>query len=346
MALDAALRPRKLHCPTDPASGPKKPQIRPSKTRNRGGTAGSRFQNQRRNPRFGLGSPKLSWAGLGCARWRELGRLGWADLNAAAGRPDTGQTRTENEQNEETPQLDVRVCRPAAGRAGLGWAPKQRNAAARRPQTGQKRTKNGAVSRPKMGPLNLVRKAFGRGPRSRCQTLQASCWQGRLGLGSKTAKRSGTAAPNGPKTHQKRSRLAAENGTSESGKKSLWQRAGLNWPGLGWPGLGLTWAGLKASGCALRQSRPTPQNGDAAAGRPDTGQTRTENEQNEESPGVDVRVCRPAAGRAGLGWAPKQRNAAARRPQSGQKRTKNGAVSRPKMGPLNPVRKAFGRGPG
>ena len=38
---------------------------------------------------------------------------------------------------------------------------------------------------------------------------------------SKTAKRSGTAAPNRPKTHQKRSRLAAENGTSESGKKSL-----------------------------------------------------------------------------------------------------------------------------
>ena len=152
MALDATLRPRKLHCPTDPA--------RPSKTRNRGGTAGSRFQNQRRNPRFGLGSPKLSWAGLGCARWRELGRLGWADLNAAAGRPDTGQTRTENEQNEETPQLDVRVCRPAAGRAGLGWAPKQRNAAARRPQTGQKRTKNGAVSRPKMGTSESGKKSL------------------------------------------------------------------------------------------------------------------------------------------------------------------------------------------
>ena len=91
---------------------------------------------------------------------------------------------------------------------------------------------------------------------------ESSCWQGRLGLGSKTAKRSGTAAPITPKTHQKRSRLAAENGTSESGKKSLWQRAGLNWPGLGWPGLGLPWAGLRASGCALRQSRPTPQNGE------------------------------------------------------------------------------------
>ena len=104
----------------------------------------------------------------------------------------------------------------------------------------------------------------------------------------KTGKRSGTAAPNGPKTHRKRNRLGAENDASESSrKKPLAERrnfgkahtkawvdwlgcAGLSWAGLaglgwrlvelwqglgrpglgwaGWPGLGLGWAGL---GCGL-----------------------------------------------------------------------------------------------
>ena len=87
--------------------------------------------------------------------------LGWTSL-AGVGRP--------------TARLDsAKLSWGWAGpwRAWLGWTalwraknapnmdpPKQPNAAARRPQTGQKRTKNGAVSRPKMGPLNPVRKAF------------------------------------------------------------------------------------------------------------------------------------------------------------------------------------------
>ena len=41
------------------------------------------------------------------------------------------------------------------------------------------------------------------------------------GQGIKTRKRSGTAAPNGPKTESKRSHLGAENGTSETRKKKL-----------------------------------------------------------------------------------------------------------------------------
>ena len=64
-------------------------------------------------------------------------------------------------------------------------------------------------------------------------------------LGFKIAKRSGTAAPNKPKTHQNRGRLGAENATSESSKKKilaeLWQgpHQGLGWPGLAWAELGL-----------------------------------------------------------------------------------------------------------
>ena len=53
------------------------------------------------------------------------------------------------------------------------------------------------------------------------------------------------AAPNKPKTDQKRSVPAAENGASESGKKKalaeLWQGPlqGLDWAGLAGLGLGL-----------------------------------------------------------------------------------------------------------
>ena len=105
------------------------------------------------------------------------------------------------------------------------------------------------------------------------------------GLPSKTAKRSGTAAPNEPKTDQNRCRLGAENATSESSKqkqamnlnrtkrlnlirKSCWQSFGKAhakagaarlrwvWAGLGWAGgwveLGLgravAWAGLSQGG--------------------------------------------------------------------------------------------------
>ena len=42
----------------------------------------------------------------------------------------------------------------------------------------------------------------------------------------KTDKRSGTAAPNGPKTEPKRSSLGAEKDASKSGKKSLWPSLG------------------------------------------------------------------------------------------------------------------------
>ena len=42
----------------------------------------------------------------------------------------------------------------------------------------------------------------------------------------KTGKRSGTACGNGPKTNQKRSRVGAENVTSETRKKKSWQSFG------------------------------------------------------------------------------------------------------------------------
>ena len=114
-------------------------------------------------------------------------------------------------------------------------------------------------------------------------------WAGRKNeapsLPFKTAKRSGTAAPNEPKTDQNRCRLGAENATSESSKqkqamnlnrtkrlnlirKSCWQSFGKAhakagaarlrwvWAGLGWAGgwveLGLgravAWAGLSQGG--------------------------------------------------------------------------------------------------
>ena len=68
-------------------------------------------------------------------------------------------------------------------------------------------------------------------------------WQGPI-QPFKTAKRSGTADPNDPKADKKRSRVAAENATSESGKRKplaqLWQAPwALAWQGFGlarlWP---------------------------------------------------------------------------------------------------------------
>ena len=93
------------------------------------------------------------------------------------------------------------------------------------------------------------------------------------------------AAPNRPKTDQKRSVPAAENGASESGKKKalaeLWQGrwAGLGWgwglavawPCLTWTGMagwvgvcgfGFGWAGLKWAGLAPK-AQPSRQ-GNAA----------------------------------------------------------------------------------
>ena len=73
----------------------------------------------------------------------------------------------------------------------------------------------------------------------------------------KTAKRSGTAAPNEPKMDQKRSVTAAENGTSESGKKRLWQSFAyaytMVWAGLGWAEAGQTQLGGR--GCGLGRVR-------------------------------------------------------------------------------------------
>ena len=111
----------------------------------------------------------------------------------------------------------------------------------------------------------------------------------------KTGKRSGTARANGPKTGSKRSRLVAENGASESGKKKLWHSFG-------------------------------------------TAQTHAT--VPEGRPGASLGIAKNGAPRT---IPQKQGNAAARRAQTAQKQARNGAVSWPKTGRPNPVRKSFGK---
>ena len=218
-----------------PPRDQRRPLSLPSKTRSRSGTAGSRFQNQPRSPRFGLSSAKLSWAGLG---------PGWAPKT----RPQSPPSR-------------------------------QRNAVAQRPQTGQKRTKNGAFRRPRTQHLNPVRKSlwhsFGKAHTKAWAELGwAGCWVGWVpcmlgsallswaGLGTKNEapepypSKRGNAAAQRPQTNQKRTKRkkrsfpAAENATSESGKKKplaqLWQGPHQ---GLGSAGLSGLLGGVGYAGC-------------------------------------------------------------------------------------------------
>ena len=110
-----------------------------------------------------------------------------------------------------------------------------------------------------MAPLNPVRKGFGKALPTPTPRFGLG-WAGPQSLPSKTGKRSGTAAPNKPKMDQKRSVTAAENGTSESGKKRLWESFAYAytkvWAGLGWAHEGLGWAEagqtqLGGRGCGL-----------------------------------------------------------------------------------------------
>ena len=185
---------------------------------------------------FGKASAGLARPGL---RWLAWAGLGWATLSwARLGWASTG--------------LPFKTGK----RSGT--------AAPHKPKTDQKRSvtaaENGASESGKTKPLAELWQGLG-WPGPAWPGLRWLAWAGlgwatlswaRLGWAStglpfKTGKRSGTAAPHEPKTDQKRSVTAAENGASESGKTKplaeLWQ--GFGWPGPAWPGLRwLAWAGL------------------------------------------------------------------------------------------------------
>ena len=211
----AARRPQtsQKRTKTDAACGPKTPHLHP--------VCKSLWQcflaELWQGPHHGLGC-----AGLGCGlAWPDLCWPGWAGLA---------------------------VCE-----LGLGWAaspvcsvcPTNQNATS---ESGKKRLwqsfgKAHTKAWAGLGWAGLGSLAWaGLAPKTRPRSLPL-----------KTAKRSGTAAPNRPKLEQKRSAPAAENGTSESGKKKplaeLWQgpHHGLGWAGLG---CGLAWPGLTCAGLA------------------------------------------------------------------------------------------------
>ena len=208
---------------------------------------------------------------LGWAGWPGLG-LGWAGLGCGLG---WGQRR----QSRYSAASNLRKTKNEAPEPPLKTGKRSGTAAPNGPKTDQKRSvraaENGTSESGETKPL--PRQGLG------WPGLDWASWPG-LGLGhtkawaglwaglgwvllsepNRTPQRqgnSGTAAPNRPKTDQKRCCFGAENGPSESNKREAFREpwhgphqwaglglglarlAGLGWAGLGWAGLGL--AGLR-----------------------------------------------------------------------------------------------------
>ena len=115
---------------------------------------------------------------------------------------------------------------------------------------------------------------------------------------------------------------------SESGKKRPWQSFRQGPRRLGPAGLG--WARCWAP--KTRPQSPPLKTAKRSGTAAPNGQRRTKNDA------VSVCSVSHSSKRGPRAYPPKQGNAAARRPQTSQKWTKNGALRRPKMGRLNPVR--------
>ena len=170
--------------------------------------------------------------------------MGWAGVNV--GNPGTRRLRISGRPKTKPQSHPLRT---------------RKRSLARRPQTDQKRTKNDVAWRLKTAWLGWLGWAgltwVGLGwawlgwAWLGCAALgwAGLGWAG-LGQPFQTGKHSGTAAPNKPKTYQKRCRCGAENGPSESSKRKAFGRALARPTPMGCLGAGLGWAGWAALGWA------------------------------------------------------------------------------------------------
>ena len=188
----------------------------------------------------GLGWPGLGWAGLG---WAGLAGLGWAPKTRPQSLPfKTGKRSGTARPNG--PKTDRK-------RSRLGAKNDASESSRKKPLAELSRTKAWTGLWAGLGCTGLGTKNEAPHPGLGCGLGWAVLgWAPKTRPQShplKTGKRSGTAAPNRPKTDQKRSVRAAENDASESGRKKplaeVWQgpHQGLGWA-VGWAGL--CWAGV------------------------------------------------------------------------------------------------------